>query len=348
MGKAKVTIKDLAKNLNLSISTISLVLNDKQRPYVNITEETKTRVKDEARRLGYVSSRSASSLRSGKSKAIGYWHPLFNNDFSGVMVKNMQEAVKHAGYVMLSFPDMHNSVRGMFDMYIQWGVDGIIVFDGAEHQSEIDLMHSKYNIPVVGIGHWCPIGYDSVRVDFYQPYFDLCSHLSKIGCRRIAYVQQDYRSTPLKVVDIEADDRRYQGYCDAAKAFSFDPEFVFIEHGEGLKSSARTYIKEYIKNHGMPDALLCRNDDIAIGAYRGLCDMGIKVPEQVCITGCDGTEQTKYLEVPITTIDILSTGLDKRALELMLKRIKDPDAELTSLLLTPEISYRESTCRDSR
>lgn len=95
--------------------------------------------------------------------------------------------------------------------------------------------------------------------------------------------------------------------------------------GDSLKSSARTYIKEYIKAHGMPDALLCRNDDIAIGAYRGLCDMGIKVPEQVCITGCDGTEHMKYLEVPITTIEILSTELSKRALELMLKRIKNPD-----------------------
>jgi LacI family transcriptional regulator len=348
MRKTKVTIKDLAKNLNLSISTVSMVLNDKQRPYVNITEETKARVKEEARKLGYVSSRSAASLRSGQSKAIGYWHPMFNNDFAGSMVKNMQEAIEHTGYVMFSFPSMRNSGSGMFDIYIQWGVDGIIVFDGVEHQAEIDLIHSKYNIPVVGIGHWCPKGYDSVRIDFYQPYFNLCSHLSKIGCRRIAYVQQDYRSMPFKMINIEADDRRYQGYCDAAKAFSFDPEFVFIERGDSLKSSARTYIKEYIKAHGMPDALLCRNDDIAIGAYRGLCDMGIKVPEQVCITGCDGTEHMKYLEVPITTIEILSTELSKRALELMLKRIKNPDAELTSLLLTPEISYRESTCRDSR
>lgn len=70
MRKTKVTIKDLAKNLNLSISTVSMILNDKQRPYVNITEETKAQVKEEARKLGYVSSRSAASLRSGQSKAV--------------------------------------------------------------------------------------------------------------------------------------------------------------------------------------------------------------------------------------------------------------------------------------
>jgi LacI family transcriptional regulator len=109
------------------------------------------------------------------------------------------------------------------------------------------------------------------------------------------------------------------------------------------RDSARAAAVAHVREHGCPDAFLCRNDELAVGTYRGMCDLGIRVGEDVLLIGCDGVEETRFMPCPVSTILLPVQQMCKLAWQFMDRRLAQPDAEIQTETLAAELEIRESS-----
>jgi LacI family transcriptional regulator len=117
----------------------------------------------------------------------------------------------------------------------------------------------------------------------------------------------------------------------------------YLDCPSGYRSDARQAIKEYVGRCGCPDAVFCSNDDLAIGAYRGLRDLGLTVPDDAAIIGCDGLEDTEYLDAPITTIVNPVLEMINIAWQFLQNRMQDRSIPQQTANLRPYLCVRESS-----
>jgi LacI family transcriptional regulator len=157
------------------------------------------------------------------------------------------------------------------------------------------------------------------------------AHLIGSGRRRIAHVSN---------VLTRGADARHDTYLDSMAEAGLKPEVI---GGFEDRASARKRIREYCLEFGMPDALFCHNDDVAMGVYRGLLDLGARVPDDVALVGCDGIEDGEYLEVPLTTIVQPIEEMCRIAFQLLERRIQDPASQLQQIDLYPQLVVRQSS-----
>jgi LacI family transcriptional regulator len=111
------------------------------------------------------------------------------------------------------------------------------------------------------------------------------------------------------------------------------------------RDSAREATVAHVRVHGCPDAFLCRNDDLAIGTYRAMCDLGKRVGEDVLLVGCDGVEVTRFMPCPVSTIFLPVPQMCRLAWEFMENRLANPAAEIQQATLTAKLEVRESSRR---
>jgi LacI family transcriptional regulator len=157
-------------------------------------------------------------------------------------------------------------------------------------------------------------------------------HLVGLGLRRIAL---------LALPDSEG--RRYQAYVSVMEAAGLPQEFILLP--EGSRGETRRQFREYVAANGHPEAVFCHNDDTAIAVYRALCDLGLRVPEDVALVGCDGIEDTEFLPVPITTIVQPVEEMSRLAWEFLRNRIREPDAPPQHVVLEARLEIRASSAK---
>src|SRR5262249_5883831 len=145
------------------------------------------------------------------------------------------------------------------------------------------------------MGAYVTQGADYVHLDFTDRVIEGVRHLYTVGCRRIAYLVPDwfdwYRSCR---------DARLYGYETAVAEVGQEPEYILTT--DEKRQSVAPALKRYFEERGRPDGLFCFNDDMAIGAYRALRDLDLRIPEDVALIGCDGIEDTAYHDPRLTTI----------------------------------------------
>jgi LacI family transcriptional regulator len=127
------------------------------------------------------------------------------------------------------------------------------------------------------------------------------------------------------------------------RAAGLSPEFIYYPLSEDLRSQVRLLIQEYVHKCGCPEAIFCHSDDAALGIYRGLCDLGIQVPGEMALVGCDGIQDTEYLECPLTTIVQPVTEMCATAWQFMERRLSEPQLKQQGTTLRPRLVIRESS-----
>jgi len=123
------------------------------------------------------------------------------------------------------------------------------------------------------------------------------------------------------------------------------PEFLYYPLSEQQRPIVRDLIKKYVAENGCPDAFFCHSDDVAIGIYRGLCDLKLRVPQNAALIGCDGIQDTEYLECPLTTIVQPVEEMCAKAWQFLLERLEQPDSKKQGIVLKPKLEIRESSSR---
>jgi DNA-binding LacI/PurR family transcriptional regulator len=190
------------------------------------------------------------------------------------------------------------------------------------------------------MGTGCNEAVDHVEVDLHYGAVQAVRHLVDGGRKRIAYLTMEnltYEGDP-----------RTDAYRQEMKRAGFGDEMIYQNHSPlpaAQSADALDAVARYVKEHGTPDAIFCRNDHMALGAYRALRDHGLRVPEDVALVGCDGIAEAKYLDSPLTTIEQPIAEMCKIGWRFLKQRLDDASLPRQSALLMSELVVRRSSDR---
>lgn len=335
---SQVTMSQVAEFAGVSQSTVSFVLNGRERKNGSISKETRLKVTEAAKQLGYRPNWSARSLATGRTNLIGLcmWNLAFSRYSS--IIGQAESQIRDTPYHLIVSRWKSNAkeidaqtMQGVFT----WPLDGVLALEAAPVLLEHWEKFSSWPTPMVSMGgtDYQVNNLDYVGIDLTVGLNKAVEHLLEKGCQRIAYATN--LGSPQHTTD-----SRY----DLFKQMNLhgkSAEYILISRQE--REFAREEFKQYVAQHGCPDGLICVNDEMALGIYRALYELGIKVGRNVALIGCDGIQETSYLEVPLTTVVQPVEEMCRLAWEILQKRIENPGMEFQRIVLLPELAIREST-----
>jgi DNA-binding LacI/PurR family transcriptional regulator len=331
----KVTIKDLASQLNLTPATVSRALNDSYE----IGKATKERVWKLAKELNYQPDRIASSLRSKRTKLVGVILPDISYFFNSSALKGIEEVLIPKGYRVLIFQtgeSLSRETDNLIDL-AAIHVDGIIASLSAE---TMNLDHFRENLPsdtaLIFIDR-VPVdeNYVKVTIDNEKAAYMAVSYLLKKGRKRIVWLAGP---EGLKISEV-----RYRGYCAAHKeaGVPIDPELTV--RCDFTKGSAHSAIHQIIKRKKGIDSILCINDRLAIEALSAVHDCYLRVPEDIALMGFNNETFSSYLHPPLTTIAQPAYAMGIEAATQLLKLIQKKKTPIREFIFDTELIERGST-----
>jgi len=317
-------MQQLADQLNISIGTVSRALSHDPA----IAARTRKRVQEAASRLGYRHNLAARALITGRTTIIGI-HVRNFNSFYVEMALRLERIISAVGYMAV--------VHSAPVTTTGWVPDGEIMLNAFLPLAD------RGNPPRPLVGSLPHPTEDYVSVDFTTPTAAAIQHLHSTGCRRIAMLShaQTIMSQPGSGADPAYVDDRVSTYYRCMEKMQLPIEDIPLNHGTSL--TARETLTRYILARGNPDALLCHNDDAALGAYRAALDCGLRVPMDISIIGCDGVEFGDYLAQPLSTI---VQPLDERAAQywkFLVARMKDPTLPQQRISLPTKLLLRQTS-----
>lgn len=329
-----VTIKDIARSLCISVSTVSRALTDDR----NIRKETRDMVVEEAKRLGYKRNPVAMNLKMGRTNTIGVIVPEMHTPYASQVIGGIQEILyKKNQKVMIAESD-ENPDRELenLKMMEQFMVDGLIV-SLCSYRKNIE-MHQQLEEAGMAVVFYdrIPYGMDVSQVlveDNVDSYF-MVEHLIRLGRKRIAYIQGPD--------DIYNAYQRGLGYREAMEKFRlFDPSLI-VKTGMTFKDGADA-IDRLIYNKVDFDSVFAFTDTLAIGAQNRLRALGKRVPEDIFVASFSGTELSTIVSPRITTMEPPLEEMGRKAAELVMEKINNPETENKMIVLKTTMRCREST-----
>ncbi len=325
-----VTQAQIAQELGVSRQLVTFALSG----HPHVAKASRALILEKAREMGYRPNPHARALKRKKTGIVALWIPDQISTHYNHVARELSRLVKLAGCELIV------SEIGGTDLGQIWSnvpVDGILAVDAGElAQRELEAL-SGNSVPVVGVGTYCSQNADSVQVDLAAGTKEAMEHLIGSGYRRIAHATF--------VKGDEAGDGRRLGYESAMRGAGLEPEYIHYPLSEDQRAISRKMIREYVDANGIPEAIFCHSDDATLGIYRGLCDMKIRVPEQVALVGCDGIQDTEYLEVPLTTLVQPVAEMCAKAWQFLSERIDSPSLPQRHETLSPKLEIRESSRR---
>ena len=336
----RVTIHDIARELNLTAATVSRALNDHPR----ISKHTKRIVEEKANQMKYRRDKIASSLRSGRSHTIGVIIPSAQMNFFGSVVHGIENIASDNGYSIILYQSEEKTAieKKAIEAFLSARVDGIIASMAKE---TVDFSHflelKKRNVPLVFFDRANDsLQMPSVVVDDYRGAFMATEHLLNKGYTRIAHV-----SGP-EHVNIFAD--RFRGYRDALKAHGipFNPDYVY--RGDLSIESGKNAAEYFLSLGTPPDGVFTVEDYTALGLIKGLASRKIKIPEDFGVIGFANETFDEYITPSLSSVDQQTVQMGKEAFGLLVDMIEGPGGNKvlsnnTKVILEPILCLREST-----
>lgn len=326
-----VRLQDIAKEVGLSVNTVSKALNGK--PGVNIN--TRQRILEVAGRMNYKPNELARNLRGWTSNIIGVIvddvaSPYFNEVIKGIN----EEALRLGYYVFLFSSDMnHEREIKVLELLQRMRVNGII-FHPIDLNKELIEYLDKTVVPIVLI---------DVQCDNYK--YDIICNDDRLGMKEITLyaLNKSYRNIVFMNIREESVPavERLAGVYDALAEAGLDKSFIKVY--TNTHNNAYGLTRSLMLQSNRPDCLLCGNDMVATQAMEAVFDVGLSVPDDVAITGYDDVSYARVLRVPLTTVSQPKALAGRQCVELLHRRIVNngPDHPV-KLILKPEIIIRKS------
>jgi len=328
-----VNLVQIARRIGVSKSTVWRALNNAG----DIRPEKRAMVLRKIQEFGYQPNLAARALVTGTSRSVLVWLAALAAPVVTRVIHAIESLLAKSRYEMI--------VRSRESYYpsdpaalLQWPVAGIVAWDVIDI---VELLRpyiegaSRVHPPIVSAGAYFDTNVDAVGIDLRCGAKAAIHHLCGIGCTRIAYLVTSG-------FDVDNDPRQ-KGYLEAIAEEGLEPFIISNPHHGGR--GARRAIQDWVRANGHPDGLFCFNDETAMGAYRGLRDAGLRIPEDVALVGCDGIEAMEYLDCPLTTIVQPFQEACDLAWQFVTTRMADPDIHRQFALLKPELVVRASSLR---
>jgi LacI family transcriptional regulator len=337
-SKPRPTIEDVAAKAGLSVSTVSLVLNNKS----NVSKETRRKVQGVIAELNYHPQRSARGLASHSSGNIGFIltdehfslaEPFYTKIFLGTEL----EARKHNYYVLLTTVGQNvGGTREMPRFFLEQNVDGVIIA-GKIGSSWIEYIRER-NLPVVLIDYALPdYRVSTVWMDNAGGARMVVDHLMKLGHSRIGFVGGDLKHPSIA--------ERYKAYRDTleARGVGVNPKWVSIdEAGTRFDNGYRAAKNIFADPSNRPTAVFAANDALALGCMKFCREKGLSVPGSVAVVGFDNVESCLLVDPRLTTVNVHREEMGGIAVRRLVEMIRDK-SEIVDRSTTPvELVVRES------
>jgi DNA-binding LacI/PurR family transcriptional regulator len=324
-----VSIKDIAKEANVSPSTVSRALNGHPR----ISAETKTYVQDLARDMGYVPSVVARTLVAGRSTAIGVAISDVLDLFYIGLMSSIEDAIINTDYQVFVSSFYRDQVRelALANTFHERRFAGIIVGGSLVDETYLTLPSRSF-MPVVLVN--CFTYPFSVAVNQSLGAYKAIEHLIKLGHRRIAYVAQGLNSS--------AESQRLNSYRTVLNEHHIPLDEALIVKGDGGISGGMKAVSQLLDLPQLPTAIFCFNDMTAIGVINALREKSYEVPRDISVVGFDDLEISAYYQPALTTVRQPIYRIGKSAVNMLLRLIGG-DNDVVPEIIDPELVIRRST-----
>ncbi|MEO8027460.1 MAG: LacI family DNA-binding transcriptional regulator [Bryobacteraceae bacterium] len=334
-------MKDIARDLNVSVVTVSKVL----RNHSDISPETTERVLQRIRELNYRPNVAARSLVTGRSFILGLVVPDLTHPFFGEIAKAITSVSRPRGYslVIASAEDDPDLELAEVEALLARQVDAIILASSqTSAQATLFQRLEERRTPIVLMDRALSgVKADFVGVDDEQVGWMATNHLIERGCRRIAHIRGP---------EISPGIGRFLGYRKALAQHQIEVPLHYVVKTPSAddrgSESGYDAMRELLASQTPPDGVFCFNDELAIGALRAIFEANLRVPEDIAVIGVGNMRQTDLLRVPLTTIDQSSAKMGEQAALSALKIIESKSAIApTSILVPVRLIERASTAR---
>ena len=334
MKKKRVTIKDIAKTLGVSHSTVSRALSRNKSHMVS--EETRRLVERIAEEFSYRPNLLAKGFATGKTGTLGLLACECYQEQAGVQIESFLKAADERNYRLLvgmsavwDSASWERDQATQIEQFISRGIDGLLVQTiGDEGEPDRILTAVDGRVPVVTFYYPAP-GFPGVVLDFAAGFYRATEHLIALGHKRIGFLGENWEGTG-------QGSSRGRGYFDAMDEYGLLPESLPVGRQE-TESGYR--LSREVKDRY--SALVCCSDYAAIGVYRGLSESGIRVPEDVAVVGCGDSDVSAFVTPALTTQSTPTRGIARAAMDLMLKIIEGQEV-MCQIVLASSLIVRES------
>ncbi|HEY1767755.1 MAG TPA: LacI family DNA-binding transcriptional regulator [Terracidiphilus sp.] len=339
-----VNLRILAEHLELSQTTVSLVLNDSPSAK-SIPQETRNRVTEAAKRLNYRPNYFARSLRQSRSMSVGVLAPDLSEGYFTRVMSGVVEELTAAHYFY--FTACHDWRRELIERYprmlVERAVDGFLLLNTPADPIAVP-------VPVVAISaHTAAENVTNIILDHHRAVQQALHHLHELGHRRIAILRG-----PRAIPDSEF---RWESCLEVAREIDLKLDPSLVVRIDAAAWSVKTGYHPMAPEIGYKPmqallektrdftAVFCFNDIAAIGTIRALKEAGLRVPEDVSVVGFDDILSAAYSTPSLTTVRQPLTAMGKRGAQILLERIANREKEYpTEVVMSPELVVRESTC----
>jgi LacI family transcriptional regulator len=336
--KAKATLKQIAKEFEVSISTVSKALSDSPE----ISEATKTKIKEYAKLQNYKPNSIAKNLKNQRTNTIGVIIPNILNPFFAKVFSGIEKAALAKGYNVITgiSNESHEKEMEVMDMLNNGTIDGFIVSVAEETQSKKEYQHFKEIInsgtPIVMFDRVADsIVCDKVIVDDFESAFEATQHLIKLGSKKIALLST--------IGNLSVGEFRFEGYQKALKEnhIKIDSNLLVLENELDLFDAklANLFQKEKV------DAVFALDEHASTMAMKLAIKNGIKIPEQLNIIGFADGVWSKRLTPSLSTVSQHAPEIGAKAAELLITKLntKDEFYQHQTVVVKTELRQREST-----
>lgn len=328
-----ITIEDIARQLSLSVSTVSKALND----YNDVSETTKQRVREAAQVAGYAPSAAARSLRRQRTDKIGFSYGYLSayiGEYASRLINGAVAAAEKFGYNITLYPLTGDRLEQIVTLIRTREVDGIMLMGGAGWRETAEWLRRQRVSFVVLVRRIEDPHISYVTPDDVDAGMKMTQHLLELGHTRIAFVARK---------EVETSTDRIEGYRLALEAagISFDPKIV--SHTEIAAGTAYRAVNQLLSLPDPPTAVIGLNDPVAIECQQAILDRGLRVPQDVAVAGSDNLRSSLTATPPLTTLHPPLAEIGRLATEALLAQIADPGREATRIKLPSKLIIRQST-----
>jgi LacI family transcriptional regulator len=331
-----IRLKDIARELGVSVITVSKAL----RGNTDISEATRQRILTRMKELDYQPNLTARSLATGRSFIVGLILPDLLNPFFTELAKSLGGALRKQSYGLIVSSSEENAEieQGEIRMMLARGVDALLIASCRPNLQGFYSIHN-HTTPFVLLDRPFPhLRANFVGTDDYIGGRLATEHLIQLGRKRVAYI-----GSP----DLSSASDRYRGFRNVLRDHDIDVRESFILSTPLVDASGDNagyqMMQQLLRGKSRPNGVFCHNDVVAIGAMKATLDAGLSIPEDIAFVGFDNVRYSRYLQIPLTSVDQSTAQMGETAAQLALDLIAKKVDKPKNILLAPTLVIRQST-----
>lgn len=327
------TIKDIAKEANVSYGTVSRALNNKY----GVKKETRERVLAVAAKMGYSPNGIARGLVKKTTHSIGLVIPDILNPFYPDVARGIEDKALKSGYSVFFCNTNHDKKREIqsLKLLMEKRVDGIILAPGLEDPD----IHDSLVIGDIPIVHICRRYMDPnksfVVMDDERGGFLATKHLIEQGYKKVGFIGAKDQAFYLN--------ERFKGYKQAFQKFGLQLDQRYIYSSDFKRQTGYRIACKILADGDYPRAIFTENDLLALGAIQGIREAGLSIPDDIAVVGFDDIPFASFPEVQLTTIRQPKDEMGKIAVSILLDQMSGHNTQPRKVILEPQLVVRKSS-----